>query len=319
MVFPPTSLSHTFDVAKLYSTQHQICPCNRYHTVEIRDTQVYTMSRDSVVVRGIIRKDGRCSATAFGGASFLPDRCPHDIEDHVQVKVTSDQWEHVVSKSSLFIVIRAEVIDGCLDATFGAAGVLASPDARIHVPGADATQVFELCSGGFSGWTHAMRRLNELGYHFDHRLALDFDGDCAEMYSKSHGFQHVIGPQAFDWGNEEIASHLFIISDVCDYRWCHLLSNRGFDLAVASPPCPPWSLATSCPGLLKHEGRITLHVLGLINLIRPRIFTIEMVASMKRHEHWPLIRRFVEWMGYTMRISGTIPLYKMRGSRLGIK
>ena len=266
------------------------------------------MSQDSVVIKGVIRRDGRCAATAFGGVNFSPSRCPHDIEDKVMVKVTSDQWEHVVSKSSLFIVIQAEMIDGCLDTTQGGAGVLASPDARIYVLDADTTQTLELCSGGFSGWTHAMRRLNELGYRFDHRLALDFDEDCAEMYSKSHGFEHVIGPQNFDWGNEEMASHLFVISDLCEYRWCHLLSNRGYDLAVASPPCPPWSLATSCPGLLKHEGRLTLHVLGILNLIRPRVFTMEMVASMKRHEHWPLIRRFVEWMGYTMRYASTLNL-----------
>ena len=59
-------------------------------------------------------------------------------------------------------------------------------------------------------------------------------------------------------------------SEICYFphlrvQMVSLALQLQYDLATASPPCPPWSLATSCPGLLKHEGRLRLHGLGIIN------------------------------------------------------
>jgi len=266
------------------------------------------MSELFVTVSGLVRKDGPSTCDGFGGKSFSPKRCPHDIDDRVVVKMTSDQWTHVAAKSSYFIVLHAQMIDGCLDTTCGGAGILASSCARAKSMDEGVLTSFELFSGGFSGWTHAIRRLQELGYGFSHRISLDFDLDCSEMYCKSHGFRHVIGPQDFDWGNSAIPENLFVISDICEYGWCHLLPDESYDFATASPPCPAWSLATACPGLLRHEGRLSLHGLGLFNLIRPRAFVLEMVASMKNHEHWPLIRQFVQGMRFTIRSAATLNL-----------
>ena len=308
MEFPPSPASYVWDIAKTYTTRSEVCPCDRYHTVEIYDRKVRTMSEHHVTVSGLVRKDGPSTSDGFGGKRFSPKKCPHDIDDHVVVKMTSDQWTHVVAKSSYFIVVHAQMIEGCLDTTCGGAGILASSCARAKSSNDSALTSFELFSGGFSGWTHVIRRLQELGYKFHHRISLDYDLDCSEMYCKSHGFRHVIGPQDFDWGNEAIPDNLFVVSDICDYGWCHLLADESFDLATESPPCPAWSLATACPGLLRSEGRLSVHCLGLINLVRPRAFVLEMVASMKSHEHWPLIRQFVQWMRFTIRSSATLNL-----------
>lgn len=102
---------------------------------------------------------------------------------------------------------------------------MASPDARIEGSDPKTTQLFELFSGGFSGWSHAMRRLQQLGFPFKHLEALDMDVDCAEMFCKSHGFEHVFCPERFDWGSDDLGHQKFVISHICEYRWCHLLSN----------------------------------------------------------------------------------------------
>ena len=183
----------------------------RFHTVEIRDSPISTMSEHTVIISGTIRKDGRCSTDRFGDHILTPLRCPHDLSDQVVIRMTSDQWVHVASKSSLFIVVQAPLVDGYLDTTQDGAGVLASPDARISGSDGSPIKSFELCSGGFSGWTHVIRRLQELGHEFHHKIAVDFDRNCAEMYTKSHGFDHVMGPQNFDWGNDQIAPHVFVI------------------------------------------------------------------------------------------------------------
>ena len=68
-----------------------------------------------------------------------------------------------------------------------------------------------------------------------------------------------------------------------------------------SPPCPPWSLASLQQGLYKDEGRLSLHAYGLVNLLRPKIVLMEMVAGMKDHPHWGIIREFMIWCGYSLR------------------
>ena len=66
------------------------------------------------------------------------------------------------------------------------------------------------------------------------------------------------------------------------HGWKHLFSNEAFDLLVMSPPCPAWSYAAMQQGLLRPDGRLTLHAWGLVNLLRPRIVLMEMVSGMKR-------------------------------------
>ena len=92
MSFPPTPFTHAWEIAKGYSTNCGICPCDRYHTVEIRDTRVLTMSEQFVMVSGVVRKDGRCASDSFQGSQFTQRRCTHDVVDKVQVKVSNDQF-----------------------------------------------------------------------------------------------------------------------------------------------------------------------------------------------------------------------------------
>ena len=75
-----------------------------------------------------------------------------------------------------------------------------------------------------------------------------------------------------------------------------------------SPPCPAWSKATTCPGISRHEGRLTLYAWALLNLIRPRVACMEMVGSMRGHEHWPLVKSMILWAGYSIRFAKVLNL-----------
>jgi site-specific DNA-cytosine methylase len=81
-----------------------------------------------------------------------------------------------------------------------------------------------------------------------------------------------------EWNADTLPEHLFVEGDIVDSRWYHLLSDELYDFAMLSPPCPAWSAATSCPGLNKFEGRLTLYSWALMNLVRPRIVCMEMVG-----------------------------------------
>ena len=140
----------------------------------------------------------------------------------------------------------------------------------------------ELFSGGFSGWSQSMRKLSELGYPFSHRLALDSEHVCALTFMRSHGFQHVVGPDDFIWGIDPLPESLFVEGDVTLHTWKHLFSDDAYDLLVMSPPCPPWSFAASQQGLGRADGRLTLHAWGVANILRPRIVLMEIGVGYER-------------------------------------
>ena len=78
---------------------------------------------------------------------------------------------------------------------------------------------FELFSGGFSGWSHVFRRLQQIGHNFNHRISVDFDPQCAETYCRSHGFIDMVGPTEMIWDADQLPEKLFIQGDVIDPRW----------------------------------------------------------------------------------------------------
>ena len=276
MEYFKTAEDHAIELARTFSCRTRICPCMSCVTCEIVHCQVKLMSHDYVILTGEVFRDGAFCADDYPGfsSSFLPKRCAHDIEARIQIRVTSDQWQHVVCKSSRFLVLQARFFDGCLDTTAKPAGIMASFDSRIEMPGSDLVTC-EIFSGGFSGWSHAMRKLSELGYPFAHKIAVDIEPQAAEAFMRSHGFHVSLGPETYVWGTDDLPDKIFIEGDVTCHSWKHLFSNAAYDLMCMSPPCPPWSFASMQQGLGKLEGRLTLHAWGLARLLRPRIVLMD--------------------------------------------
>ena len=302
-----TADDHALLLARKYSSRTSVCPCMDLVTCEICHRVVDVMSHSYILLRGEIRRDGQTCQDFFRNAYLGPARCAHDVESKVKLKVTSDQWQHVICKSSRFVVIEGVYRDGVIDTTSSRSGIMACPDSRVTSQAADVVTC-EFFSGGFSGWSQSMRKLTELGYPFSHRIAVDNDSISALAFRRSHGFQHAIGPDEFVWGTDPLPPALFIEADMMLHTWKHLMSNDAYDLLVMSPPCPPWSLAASQQGLGRAGGRLTLHAWGVANILRPRIILMEMVAGMKDHAHWRIIRDFILWAGYSIRFARNLNL-----------
>ena len=139
-----------------YSSRSSICPCLKYITCEICHRQPTLMSHDYVLVKGEIRRDGLTRQEGFRQRTFVSNRCAHDLESMVTVKVTSDQWQHVISRSHMFLVLDGIITNGVIDVTTGESGVMACPDARIKFRG-EAVVSCEAFSGGYSGWSQLWR------------------------------------------------------------------------------------------------------------------------------------------------------------------
>ena len=276
------------------------------------------MGANHVTFDAVLRLTGSAVKTGFGDYSFMPKRCAHDQDLHWRVTVSMSQWEQVVSKGRTFIAVKAKRSMTTLDTSSQGSGVLADPDRRAFSTGDDSYVTAEFFSGGFSGWTQSLRRLSELGYEFRHLLAVDSDEIAAETYARSHGFPTVLSKGNYGLTDEFLPEHIFVQDSILSPEWYHLMSITGFDMVIKSPPCPPWSLASTCEGLYKADGRLTIQSWGLCHLIKPKLVLLENVGNMKQHEQWPLLKRFIEWCGFAIRyarvlnMSDVAPQYRDR-------
>ena len=299
---------YTLDVTKKYACSDHICPCVDLHTCHVERYGQVVMSNAYVLVNVKVLREGTAHQSGFGNMTFGVRRCAHDIDLSFQVRMSMNQWDHVCSKNMDFIVYQGVLKGFELDVRSKPSGVLTTPGNRIQEGVNGEFTTCEWYAGGFSGWSHALRRLCQLGYNFTHKIALDIDPVAAQTYMNTHLFQNMCGPDVFRWDEEELPNHLFIQGDARVGSWHHLLGTTAFDIMLLSPPCPAFSMASSWQGLMKEDGRLTLEVWGMANLLKPKIMAMEMVAGMRNHEHWRLIRDVIEWSGYSIRSSSVVNL-----------
>ena len=304
MSFPPSPWNFCREITRKYACSEAVCPCSQFHTAEVRRIGTVVMGSSEVTLRvEIVRSDEDHHQNSFRDAAFRGMRCAHDIDSAFDLRISDSQWKHVACHDDVFIVYQAVLKGTLLDATGIFSGVLTSPFRRYAGFDGEVAVSGEFFAGGYSGWAHALRRLCSMNVKIEHRFALEIDETCVHAYANSHSFKHVVGPSDFHWSEDDLPSHLLIHADIRHGGWMHLTGQYMLDMIMMSPPCPPWSLATSALGLMKEEGRLTVEALALCNLLRPRVILFENVAAMKSHEHWSLIRDVLLWSGYSIRFA----------------
>ena len=199
-----------------------------------------------------------------------------------------------------FLIVNAVLRNGMVSTMDVQSGVLPHPSYRLRDP-EECQTAMELFSGGFSGWSHACKAANKLGFNVCHALAVDHDPTCAEAYMKTHGVNRLVHGHDLKFEMEDLQDGLFVCCDVTNACWYHLHAKNPITMLFMSPPCPPWSFGSRMPGFHHSNGLLTLHAWGIASLFQPRIIAMEMVSSITRHEHWPVLRSFILWCGYVIK------------------
>eukprot|EP00438_Fugacium_kawagutii_P001412 Skav219712 [mRNA] locus=scaffold776:265808:271030:+ [translate_table: standard] len=247
----------------------------------------------------------------FKGQSLLPQRCAHDTTHTVRIRISMSQWTHVVQGLQSFVLVNARVIQGprmTLDTTDGYSGVTPLRLSRDPL-GFSMINTIELFAGGFSGWTHALRSLESEGFAFNQFLALDCDLDCAAAYMGSHPVDRRMGPGDLSWTDDELPGSMFVVADIAQLDWLHLLGTLQIHLAMMSPPCPAWSFASNrACGLDRADGQIMLEVWGILSLVRPKVIDMENVSTLQQHPHWAEVLDFIDWCDFRIRWNVTLNL-----------
>ena len=269
------------------------------------------MSNSIVIMECGVINDSPLVKTHFGQFNWETKRCAHDISDSVITKVSVDQWEHICSKCKEYIMIEAKLDESGFLTTVIGGGVV-----PFHFPPTCPRELqdinaIEFFAGGFSGWTHVCRTLMRVGIPVVVKFALDVDIECAESYCQTHHVDKLLhGPSPL-LGNNASCDKVFVCDDICRHDWMHITQNDRYDIAMISPPCPPWSKAAGEQGLCSKDGVLTLEVWGKLSLLRVPVVCMEMVAAMLEHEHWHVVKMFIQWCGYRIMWVKDMPLHEI--------
>ncbi len=285
-----------------------LCNCDFESSLVFRIDRVISMELNSTMAECSIVATSGCMLTSFWGCDLIEKRCDHDKVTSFRTKFSDDQWKCVAKAHELMIAVGAKFQNGFLDLSPMSCALLPFYRTKPDCSTIEEIVVAEMFSGGFSGWSHAVRSLIGQGVHMHHRWAIDKDPDCIEAYSKSHYPDLVaISPRQF-WSefwklNEDPGvgrEHVLIHSSISD-RWWLTAFPEMIDVFVASPPCPPWAITNSSPGFARSDGLTFIHMITFIAWIRPKIVIIENIATIVRHPHWKLILALFQWAGYNLR------------------
>ena len=183
-----------------------------------------------------------------------------------------------------------------IDATWGTSVVAATPVLR-----ADETiQAAELFCGGFCGWSQSLRIFQKLQCNVCTRWMLDCNADCFDSAKFVHGgLQLVHNEVSLKRAVRDHELPFFIQGDICDTWWHHVFEGSAAHLWCASPPCPPWSQASTGPGLACPDGQLVLLLAAMMQALQPVCVCIEQVPGFQAHSHYDFVQsRFAE-AGFT--------------------
>ena len=163
-------------------------------------------------------------------------------------------------------------------------------------------RVAEIFSGAFSGWSQSVAAIDQQGIQMQHVWSIDHDFRVAESYGKTHG-SRVVMTCSEARRHVELSRRFFqdpkmiFMTDVRN-GWFLKHVDRHLHLLMMSPPCQPFSLASSAEGFNREDGRTLAWAWGLTSVIRPKIVCLEEVANFELHPDFRMFLDIVEWAGY---------------------
>lgn len=282
-----------------------LCDCCKDVTIPFKVEKILTIGKEFVAAQCCIINVSGFMQSHFNDISLTGEMCDHERNSDFLVRFSNLQWEAVARHTEHLIATGAKFKSGYLEIP-STKGALMPLQRRRGDEGNSETQhlrVAEMFCGGFSGWSYGLRGMVKRGIRLRHLWAVDRDIDCIKAYSISHQ-PDVVGFDAEKlWG--EIKDSLdrgkepstLIHVDIKDKWWLTLFPQK-VDILLASPPCPPWVVTNTSPGFNRADGLTFQGMIECIAWVRPCIVVREEVATIMKHEQWPVILALIRWANY---------------------
>ena len=169
--------------------------------------------------------------------------------------------------------------------------------------------ILEFFGGGMGGWKAAGNFLTKFFHQKWETIAIEQQLEVAMCYAITHdvGLISEVSTLSREFFNQH-SSDWMICADIRDKSWHPSISAWGVDALVLSPPCQPWSTASTSPGLDRFDGQLTAIGLLQCKWFRPHVIALEQVVGFQSHPHKPMVVRILHWIGYRIIFEKVIDL-----------
>ncbi|CAE7560132.1 unnamed protein product [Symbiodinium sp. CCMP2456] len=155
---------------------------------------------------------------------------------------------------------------------------------------ADAiVSMMEIFSGGFGAWTMASTKLPMTSI-----LRIDNDGMAvaSTLLNDADAVLHNM--------DEDQETFSLFWGEAVDLRWVRAIHGKNVEVACASPPSDGYKAAGDSEGLKNGKASIAWMQLFIVaRLTQRRVFVIETLPGLARHDDLQVIIRIMRWAGYT--------------------
>ena len=247
--------------------------------------------------------------------------CQHEMKQNIKVAVTNLVWEDFLSGLDEVLIYNAKNRPWAFEPYVDMKGKnshFLHVHPKIDLQCGNDIRCIELCTGAFSGWSHATGKLREDGYHIDHTWGLDMDPICCRFVAKTHGFSHITDERQLKDGQHEMHPCVYQ-ADIREGWFLSHASEKASQLGLMSPPCQPWTNAVQgAKGLNRKDGMTMVWCWARMKLFQPQVVNMEMVSNILQHPHWKYVKQIIEWCGYyilwieTLQLGEVIPQSRKR-------
>ena len=237
--------------------------------------------------------------------------CQHEMTQNIKVAVTTLVWGDMLSGLDEVLLYNAKNRPWAFEPYVDMKGrnshfLMVHP--RTDLQSGHDIRCIELCTGAFSGWSHAIGKIRENGYHIDHAWGLDMDPFCCRYVAKTHGFCHVSDDRNLNDSQHEMHPCVYQ-ADIREGWFLSHASAKQAQLGLMSPPCQPWTNAVQgAKGLNRKDGMTMVWCWARMKLFQPHVVNMEMVSNITQHPHWKFVKQIIDWCGYDILWNETLQL-----------
>ena len=222
----------------------------------------------------------------------------HPVSERVLIRVRLSDF-YLTAKHSRFLrILYASLGQGATGPVIDVTSGISVLAATVTTLRQELLQGVELFSGGVCGWTQAAWMQHQAGRRVNFRWLLDAEEGCFPSARFAHrGLRKVACLTELQ---QLLTSGVpaFICASITDSWWLRAMSAPCPHLLCASPPCQPWSAASTGLGLMANDGKLVLHLTNLLRVFRTPLLCLEQVLGFVRHDHWTFIRDLWHGLGY---------------------
>ena len=304
----------TRDLTNLVQEHHicdTICPCNDIFSMMVIFGNSTSLDSDSLLVE--------CKSVPLGIEEKWPSflsigeklDCPHEKKDTFQLAMHQHQWKEQMTNGSKVllynVVNRPWHREPFVESRIKNSGIFVVDD----LPRNDRLHGGEICTGAFSGWSHAVTAMAHLGMPITHSWGIDIDPICCDIASKTHGFRRISSAKDGDDLDifDCISKPPIFQADIRESWFYQSILQLPTDFLMMSPPCQPWTSAVhDAKGLNRRDGMTMIWCWAKAKIVAPKYILMEMVANIIKHPHWGYVKQIIKWAGFEILWIETLQL-----------